>query len=409
MEGVARGGFYLWLALLPTQFLFIPVEDFSISPADVVGVLSVVGLLIRLAGGSRRAWAAVLAHRYLLLMIASYVAGFIVLDVYSRTVTRVGLAIVPSILACELLRTRQQLKLASAALIVAAVIDVAYGIAYYVNGVWLHPSRFSGMSGVNFSAMLLMTGAAIGFGKVGQTKHRAALLGPGVLMGFGLATFSQTGLLAFFVAWLTVLRRIVSKQNKMRLVAVAVVMLSLALSQETVRDKLAARNDREIYADGVARNSLDIRWMALSSSWHTFTEHPVLGVGYSQALEYSSRDPEIGAATSGAGIVSHNTYTEILAEGGLLAGMLFALHFGQYLPGTGLAFSAIRRGDATVAAATVGFPMMLVAAGLANVLLHYSFWSTCGLYLACLNLLRAETKRTPPVVQFEAATGSSLD
>ncbi len=112
-------------------------------------------------------------------------------------------------------------------------------------------------------------------------------------------------------------------------------LLRMVLSEETIREKLVTRNEREIFADGVARNSIDVRWMALRASWQAFVDHPISGVGYSRSEGYSTRDPEINAATLGQGIVTHNTHTGKSSR-------------------------------------------------------KEVFWSVCGLSLACMNVLRAE-------------------
>jgi O-antigen ligase len=91
------------------------------------------------------------------------------------------------------------------------------------------------------------------------------------------------------------------------------------------------------------------------------------------------------------GYGTHNTYLEILVEGGLLAFVPFLLHFLNYARYCGLAWEAIaKRRDSLVAAAVAGFIVVMISAAVANVLLHYLFWATCGVTLACLQVLRRE-------------------
>src|SRR5262245_18301116 len=95
---------YAIFAIAPTQFLFIPVSDFFISPADVVVMALGAGFLARLAAHERCTRLSLWEHRYLLLMVVAYLVGFAVLGVFSRTLVRVLMAIVPSLVACEVLR-----------------------------------------------------------------------------------------------------------------------------------------------------------------------------------------------------------------------------------------------------------------------------------------------------------------
>src|SRR5215469_11340612 len=148
---------YAIFALSPTQFIFIPVSTFFISPADVLVLVAGMAFAARLGAGSRAARISIWKHRYLFLMICAYLVGFLVLDIFSRTLVRVPMAIVPSVLAYEVLRTRSHLARAATALVCAGVLDAAYGLGFYVLGAPLYPGRFSGMSGVNFSAIVILT------------------------------------------------------------------------------------------------------------------------------------------------------------------------------------------------------------------------------------------------------------
>jgi len=389
---------YLILALTPTQYLFIPVSDFFISPADVLAVVAGAGLLVRLLAGKRRSWNALWQHKYLGLMVLAYIAGFVVSGLFSRTLIRVVLAIIPSILAWELLRTRKHLMKAATALIISGIIDVGYGVVYYANGIWLHPTCFSGMSGVNFTATLAMSAAVIGFAQTARTRQPVKLLVPGLLTGFGLATLSQMGVLAFFSAWLTVLWRVASKANRLRLaltgLLLVVLVVVLVLSSGVIRERLKYRRGSEILLDGVARSTAVVRLIILRTAWRGIRENPVFGIGYYRFLEYSNTDPEINAATGGQGLYTHNVYAEILVEGGLLAFVPFVMHFVQYARSYKLVARAVRNRDVVVAASLAALPVVFISAALANILVHYSFWAVCGLGSACVNLLRVESRDT---------------
>jgi hypothetical protein len=384
---------YAIFALVPSQFLFVPVADFFLSPVDLLVLAGGAGLVLRLAAGARPAWEAVGQHVYLGVMVLAYIVGFMVLGLVSRTLVRVVLAVVPSVLACELLRTRRHLSAAATAIVLAGVVDVGGGLAYYARGIWLHPTRFSGMSGVNFSAIVIAASVVVWYARLARTRRPVSLAGPVVLTGFGLATLSQAGVVALAGAWLAVLRRVFTPANKRRLALAAILVVALALAHGGVREKVFTRLDREVYADGVLRNSTDVRLMTYRAAWTLFQESPVVGVGYFRFAERSTVDPEIRVITAGEGFVSHNVYIEILVEGGLLAFVSFMMHFLQFARGARLAVQAIaRRHDIVVAASLAGVPVVLIGAMFHNVLTHYAMWSVCGLGLACLNRLRADAR-----------------
>jgi hypothetical protein len=381
---------YAIFALAPTQFLFIPVSDFFVSPADLLVAAAGVAFIARVVAGAPRASASISAHLYIVLMVSAYLLGFAVLGVFSRTLLRVAMAIVPSLLACEVLRERRHFVRACTALIIAGVVDAAYGLAFYAIGRPLYPGRFSGMSTTNFSATVIVTAAAIAFAQIGAARRWVSLLKPGVLLSFGLATLSQGGTLAFGTSWLVVLRRVMRRRNVVRIVAASCAALTLALTLPAVRQRLASRNEKTVEIDGVSRNSADVRLMVLQSAWGGFSGSPLFGLGYAQFPAYSIRDPRIDASTAGQGYGTHDTYVEILVEGGLLAFACFVMHFAQYLPGLrSILWDLARQKDGAMAGALVALPIVLVAAIFANMLLHYHFWAVCGLALAYIRIRRA--------------------
>jgi hypothetical protein len=90
---------------------------------------------------------------------------------------------------------------------------------------------------------------------------------------------------------------------------------------------------------------------------------------------------------------------EVLVEGGIVAFTFFALHWVQYMKGWPRAVrAAARQRDPVLAAGVVGFPVVLVCAALANVMLVYSFWLVCGLTLSAINLQRREAWRARHLV-----------
>lgn len=382
---------YAIFALLPTQLLFLPVRDFFLSPADLLVCAAGAGLLMRLFEGRRYAWQALHRHRYMLLVVGSYIAGFLLSGDFSRTVIRLPLALLVSILAFELLRTRTHLFRAARAIVIAGALDAAYGLFFILRGTPLHPSRFSGMSDVNFSAMLILTAASVALALKATEQSSRKLVMPGALGGLGLATMSQMGLVAVLLGWGTVLRRLVSPTLQRRIALVGCAALAVGLLTPAVRDRILGRNTREFQVDGVARNTADVRMELLQIAAEGFQEKPILGIGYSNFPNLTLRYPGVSINTSGAGYPTHNSYVEVLVEGGVVTFAFFVLHFLQYFPGFAVVLRvAARQRDSVLAASLVGFPIVLVCAALANVLLLYSFWAVCGLTLAALNVVRGE-------------------
>ena len=391
-----RLGLYLILSLAPTQFVFIPISDFFISPADVLVLFATIGLAWRIAQGRAQTRRALQLHVFLGVMLAAYLVGFVALGQFSRTLVRIPMAIATSVLACELLTERRHIGRAIAALIIAGFVDLLYGAYFIAIGQPVHPTRFSGMMGINFSAMVILSAATMAFARFGGTSTPVKLIIPAVLMFAGLATLSKNGIIVLLAA-IPVIWKVTTPVNRRLMVTAAGLLAVVALSQGAIRDRVLARVRPEVQLDGVHRTSTDVRVMILRSVWQGLAEQPLFGVGYFQFEEYSRNDPEISASTSGIGYATHNTYLEILIEGGLLAFVPFLLHFLNYGSKVGLAWEAVaRRRDPLVAAALAGLIVATISAAVANVLLHYLFWSTCGVVLACLEWLRREQLEERP-------------
>ena len=398
-----RVSLYMTMACVPSQFLFVPIKDFFISPSDVLIGGTAVGLAVRLVRRDAAAWNAIYQHRFVVLMVVSYLVSFAIVGTSSRTLVRVPMAALLSVSACELLQTRPQLARAAIAMVVAGVVEALYGLFFAPPGLPGDYGRFSGMSGVNFSAMTMIAASTIALALSALTKRPLKLLGPGLLAGAGLATLSITGVFALLTAWLTVLRQVVSRTNKKLIAATCILSLGLAMAVAPVRERILNRIVRTPQWDGVARNSIDVRWMLIETAWQGFLMNPIGGLGYSNFRRFSNVHPDIAASTAGWGDPTHNTYLEVLVEGGLMAFAPFMLHWWHYIRRVPLAARAITApGNLVVAASLVGLPVALVSAALANLLLVYSFWALSGLALACLNLLERE-EREPQARSTELA------
>ena len=372
---------YILLAILPTQFLFVPVSTFFISPADVMVVGSGLAFAIRLLRRRPDAIRSARQHVWAGAMILGYVLGGLLSGHFSRTVVRIGLSVVPSVLIGELVRERTHFARASTALVISAALDAGFAFWLYANGVPLYPDRFSGVAGPNFSAIFLTVGATIALTRLAQSPPARVLALPGALGALALATLSKMAALGLAVGGLMALP-LVTRRNRVVLAAAAAILVAGALSTGTVRDRIRARFEPAMQNDGIRRTSTELRWSMMEAAMRGFAEHPLTGLGYGRFQQYSLTHPEILGATAGRGFGTHNTYLEVLVEGGLLAFVPFVLHFGFLRRALALYRAAVSSGDTVGAAAVAGLPAMLLCAALINMLLHYSLWAVIGIALA---------------------------
>jgi O-antigen ligase len=250
--------------------------------------------------------------------------------------------------------------------------------------------------------MVILSAAALAFARFARTRQPVKFVVPGGLTMFGLATLSKMGVLALAAAWVAVVWRVLTRSNRRLALTAIVAMLAIALTQDALWQRVVARiSQPEVQLDGVARTSTDVRMMILETAWRGFIGQPFVGLGYANFENYSNTDPAIRASTYGTGYGTHNTYLEVLVEGGLMAFVPFMLHFVLYLVRLKPAWqAAVQDRDVVVAAALAGLLVVLISAAVANVLLHYLFWSTCGVALACLEW----APRREPIREMRAGT-----
>ena len=392
---------YAIFALAPTQFLFVPMSGFFVSPADGLILLGGAAFGVRCAAGRRCAVEAAWQHRYLVLLAGIALIGLLIQGVWVRTLIRFGLALVPSLLAVEALRTRIHLQRATTALIVSAIVEITYGLVVYFRPGAANPGRFIGMSGgwtgANFVATTVLTATVILLARRARAHSALKLVAPCILAFFGFATLSKMGPLAILAAWWAVLRTLVSNVNKQRLAIGALAITMVLLAQAPLRDVLWLRVAREVRGDGAAVvNSIDIRLMIFDSAFRALVESPLIGIGFMRFMSYSATTMAI-PLSSDYEAATHNTYLGLLVETGILGLIAFLLHFGQYVKRLPLLVRRmVHDHDLNVGAAVVGMPIVLVSAALNDLLLIYHFWAVCGLALACINILARESSRTHP-------------
>ena len=372
---------YILLAILPSQFLFVPVSTFYLSPADVMVAGSAIAFGSRLLRGRAAARDAVWAHAMGVAVVLGYAVGGLLSGHFSRTISRIALALVPSVLIAELVRERTQLKSATTALAMGAVVDAALAFWMYGNGVTLYPDRFSGVAGPNFSAIFLTIGAAIALVRLARSTPAKVLTVPGALAALALATLSKMAAIGLALGGLMALP-LLTRRNRIVLAAVAGLVVVVTLSQPAMRARIVGRFQPAQQNDGVARSSAELRWFMALTALRGFAENPITGLGYGRFQPYSLVNPEINGATAGRGFGTHNTYLEVLVEGGLLAFVPFLLHLGFIGRAIRVYRAAVADKDTVMAAAFVGLPVILLCAALTNMLLHYSLWAVIGVALA---------------------------
>jgi O-antigen ligase len=376
-----RPALYIALAILQTQFLFLPVSTFHLSPADVMMAGSAMAFGFRLLRGGTDARESLRAHVWALAVVLGYAFGGWLAGHFSRTIVRIAIGLVPSLLIVELVRERTQVKAATTALVIAAVLDAAFAFWLYANGVSLQPDRFAGIAGPNFSAIVFTVAAAMALARLSQSSPAMVLAIPGPLAALSLATLSKMAAIGLALGGATVFP-VLTRRNRLVLATVAGLLAVAALSQPAIRARLEARFQAEQQNDGVSRTSTELRWWMAVTAVRGFAEHPVTGLGYGQYQAYSVTNPEIKGATAGLGFGTHNTYLEVLAEGGLLAFVPFILHLAFARRAVSVYRAAVASKDTVMLAALTGLPVILLCAALTNMLLHYSLWAVLGVAFA---------------------------
>jgi O-antigen ligase len=389
-----RPALYITLAILPTQFLFVPVSTFHLSPADVMmaGIAIAFGFRLLRGGGDARDSSR--AHVWALAVVLGYALGGWLAGHFSRTIVRIAIGLVPSLLIVELVRERTQFKAATTALVIAAVLDAAFAFWLYANGVSLQPDRFAGVAGPNFSAIVFTVAAALALARLSRSSPAMVLAIPGPLAALSLATLSKMAVIGLAMGG-AMAYPLLTRRNRLVLTTVAGLLVVGALSQPAIRARIEARFQPEQQNDGVSRTSTELRWWMAVTAVRGFAEHPLTGLGYGRYQAYSVSNSEIKGATAGLGFGTHNTYLEVLAEGGLLAFVPFMLHLGFVRRAVRAYRSAVASKDTVMLAALTGLPVILLCAALTNMLLHYSLWAVLGVAFAASRTQQVVVEAVP--------------
>ena len=219
--------------------------------------------------------------------------------------------------------------------VVGSSIAAAYGVLSPPNGYGADVGRTGGTFGdPNYLAAVLVTALVISFAIAAMRSLapvlRVASLGAAVLCVAGiLLSLSRGGLVALGVALLVSVA--ISGRWRMRMAIVTAVVALLSISYYAIYASPAARA-RLTQTDGGSGRS-DI-WMV---GWRMVQAHPLDGVGAGNFRVVSARYLlQPGLTTHAQYFITtpapaHNTYLEVLAEGGIPALALLLAIIGSSL------------------------------------------------------------------------------
>lgn len=393
---------YMIVALLPFQWLFIPVAGFYITPVDPLVAAGLLAFAFRVLRGSSGSLRALKTCGVLLVFLASYAASFHATSGIPRTWFRMVLAAVPALLLTEALESDGQRRAAIGFLAAAGCVAVLWGAVGLPSAAPPEAGRFAGTSNPNFTALLLFSGAVSLLPLVERSVVRLSVVV--ILTGFGFATFSRAGIIALIgslamVVWPSGDRR--TRGWAVGIAAAAVLVLGIGLPSDrtlTWRERRApAGSERAVDTvpesgaaaaavperSGGQLTSVGVRLRILSAAWNAFRENPLTGIGIGRFRPYTNSDPALRKYTGGLGTVTENSYLDVLVEGGLLPFVAFMACLGGALwGGRAVTVGADRRQASVASASLAGLAVLAIGALFANLVLQYQLWAALGLVWA---------------------------
>lgn len=402
----------LLIAGLPLQWMFVQVGTFYLTPLDPLVAAGLLGFAVRLSRGSADAWLTARANALAIAFVLSFSISFVATGEIPRTWFRMVLSIAPVLLAADALRTDGDLRSALFCLAWGGCIDIAYGLFGLPSNTNPEPGRFEGMSNPNFTALLLLAASAALLFLVGRSKGVFLLLL--VLAGFGIGTQSRAAILAFlvvlvFVVWPASERRVRWLSFGIGSVAGGSLFLVVPPSRAILpsRPIPAAQGDAapvlptpaERAKAGASRptaaskipTSIVIRTHVLRMAWKAFRERPLTGIGIGRFRLYSNEDPLLRADTGGKGTTTHNSFLEVLVEGGVVPFLLLLVFLVTVLvPALRLLLRMPAGSGSSLGGALAATGVWVIGALFANVLLLYPFWITLGLVRCAMRAMSVE-------------------
>ncbi|MDO8587268.1 MAG: O-antigen ligase family protein [Armatimonadota bacterium] len=216
---------------------------------------------------------------------------------------------------------------------------------------------------------------------------------------FGLAAGLAISLAA--LAWLAGRSGRLSGIWKPLLVAALLIVFGTAAG--SYRSGVVERA-KSVAAKDLSNVQRTAQWRA---AWAVFKDHPALGVGVGATTIYVPPNLTPAFYATSRDVVSghpHNEYLEVLAESGVIGGVLFVwLLIAIGATGLGVAKRAAKAGDVEIALAATGLLAGVVAFLVANVggltmRCTYGgmlFWAALGLLVVCDRLLAEANAESP--------------
>jgi hypothetical protein len=310
--------------------------------------------------------------------------------------------IVIFIVMVNVLRTEQRLRrLLQLVLLASCVMSIAALSDYAQGNLALQGRRIAGLIGGLFSnpndlALHLVTmipiSIALFLGSRGLLNKSLYLIGSLVLATGILATFSRGGFIGFvcviaFLAWK------IARRNRVifGVIALTSIMIAVALAPSAYRGRLATTSD-----DSAIARTDDLKRSILIAA-----RHPLLGVGMSNYILYSNTNH-----------ATHNAYTQVAAEMGLAALLVYVWFLVS-------PFNRLRRIEEATRTNKRKPPVYYLAIGLQASLLGYmvvSFFASVAYlwyayylvaYAVCLRRIHANLADNPELLNSNKKTAQT--
>jgi putative inorganic carbon (HCO3(-)) transporter len=320
-----------YIALLVfTAFYYLRPEDFvpglNLIPwAKITGGIALFALILEILGKGKVKFPMEIKFLLLLFVQMTLAIPFavwrggafnVVFEKFSKAVI---VAMLISMIVSKLTELRRLLWIQAAAVAVVTVASVLIGRHYFgrlygaSNGILENPNDLAINIAINSPLCLAFLLGARGLVKKGIWT--IALL---IMMYAVVATYSRSGLIALLVTGLVCLWEYGVKGRRVYLVAVAGLLALVSLAVALMTPNYPARVE-SIFAGNIQdsgdRGSLQARGTLLKESIMLALHNPILGIGPGNFQVIAENDWR----------VAHNTYTEIAAEAGLPALILFVL------------------------------------------------------------------------------------
>jgi len=258
------------------------------------------------------------------------------------------------------------------------------------SGLWAHPNSLGGVTVSNlpfFYFLLLFE----------KSKIKKILLIILMLIAISVIMFTSSrtalvGLVFFgFIIWF-------SSRKKFFGAALLIILFAVAWNiapEETKNKLLTLKKYNQVFTEEGAHDSMDNRWLLIKNSFEIFKENPIIGVGIGNCINVSG-------VKYGIWLPTHNLYTQILSELGLLGGIIFFLVVYQTFKNLKSAHINVKESNQEktlkgyVIKALTCFLIMRLFLGLfGDDLMENYWWIAGGLSIILLKLSKENTNMRP--------------